>query len=147
MEVILSKDVDRVGRAGQVLKVKDGYARNFLFPNNLAVPMTSANMQRLEQEKKAKAVQAEKDRKEAEALGDKLAALSLTIPVLVQEDETFFGSIAAHDISRALQEEGFEIDKNLIILEEPIKKLGIYEVPVKVHPEVIAKVKIWIVKK
>ena len=94
-----------------------------------------------------RAVKQEKAIKEAEALRDKLAAISLTIPVLAQEDEKLYGSIAAADLSVSLKEEGFDIDKNIIFLEEPIKALGIYEVPVKLHPEVPAKVKVWVVKK
>ena len=147
MEVILTKDVERMGSKGKVVKVKDGFARNFLFPNNLAVPMTPANLKKLEQQKAAKALELEKKKKEAEILRQKLVALSLTIPVLSQEEDKIYGSIGTQDICRALQEEGFEIDKSLVILDETIKRLGIYEIPIKLHPEIEAKIKIWIVKK
>lgn len=147
MEVILSKDVERIGKAGQVVKVKDGFARNFLFPHNLAVPLNSSNLKKLEQERTARADKSEKIKKEAEVLKEKLASLSLTIPVLIQEEEKLYGSIGAQEISRVLKDEGVELDKNLIVLEEPLKQLGIFEVPVKLHPEVTAKIKVWIVKK
>ena len=147
MEVILKKDVAGLGKTGETAKVKDGFALNYLIPKGLAVAMTVSNLKQVEQEKERRTVKQEKAIKEAEALRDKLAAISLTIPVLVQEDEKLYGSIAAADLSVSLKEEGFDIDKNIIFLEEPIKALGIYEVPVKLHPEVPAKVKVWVVKK
>lgn len=147
MEVILSKDVDKIGKAGSVVKVKDGFGRNFLLPNGLAVPLTSANLKILEQEKAKTALQAEKVRKAAEELKAKLANLSLTMSVLTQEEDKLYGSITAQDISAALKEEGLEIDKTIIALAEPIKALGIYEVPVKLHPEISVNIKVWIVKK
>jgi len=147
MEVILSKDVERIGRSGMVVKVKDGYARNFLFPNGLAIAATAANMKRIEQEKRVLVTQTEKRKIEALALSEKIAACSLTIAVLVQEEEKLFGSVSAQDIHQALKDEGFDIEKHFIVLEEPIRQLGIYEVPIVLHPEVTAKVKIWVVKK
>jgi large subunit ribosomal protein L9 len=147
MEVILREDVDRLGKAGSVVKVKDGFALNFLIPNGLAVPVTAGNLRKLEQEKQKKAVQLEKAKQEAEALKEKLAALSLTIPVLVHEDEKLYGSIGPEDLAAALKEEGYDIQKDIIELDEPIKSLGIYEVPVKLHPEIAAKIKVWVVKK
>jgi large subunit ribosomal protein L9 len=147
MEVILKEDVNRLGKAGSVVKVKDGFASNFLIPNGLAVVLTASNLKQLEQEKQRKALQLEKAKKEAEELKEKLSAISLTMPVLAQEEENLYGSIAVSDLVAALKEEGLNIDKSMIGLSEPIKSLGIYEVPVKLHPEVIAKVKVWVVKK
>lgn len=147
MEVILKQDVEKIGRAGAVVKVKDGFARNFLIPRNFAVPLTSENLKKLENEKQKRQLQLEKEKKEAQLLKDKLAALSLTIPVLTQEDEQLYGSITNQEISNALKEEGIEVAKNLIVLTEPIKALGIYEIPVKLHSEVTATLKVWIVKK
>lgn len=147
MEVILSKDVDRIGKAGQVLKVSDGFARNFLLPNKLAVPVTLGNLKQLEQGKQQKAKAQEKIKQEASELKVKLEGLSLTIPVLTHEEDKLYASITSHDLAVALQEEGFTVDKNLIALSEPIKSLGIYEVPVNLHPEIPAKIKVWIVKK
>lgn len=147
MEVILKQDVDKIGSAGAVVKVKDGFARNFLLPNKLAVILTPANLKRLEEEKQNKAEMQEKIKKDAEALASKLASLSLTIPVLTGEDEKLYGSITTQEIADSLREEGISLDKNQILLDESVKSLGIYEVPVKLHTEVTAKVKIWVVKK
>ncbi|MDD5347701.1 MAG: 50S ribosomal protein L9 [Candidatus Omnitrophica bacterium] len=147
MEVILTQNVEGVGKQGEKLKVKDGYARNFLFPKNLAVAVTPANMKRIEQEKERRDHESEKRKTQAEALRDKLAALSLTIAVLVQEKEKLYGSIGAAEICKALKDEGHEIDEQAIALEEPIKALGIYQVPLKLHPEVEGQLKVWIVKK
>jgi len=146
MEVILKSDVDKIGKAGSVVEVKDGFARNFLLPNGLAIPCNSSNLKKIEDEKQKKVQDYEKTKKEAQGLQAKLAALSLTIPVLAQ-DEKAYGSITINDIAQALKDEGFEIDKNCILLDEPIKALGIYEVDIRLHSEVTAKVKIWIVKK
>ncbi len=147
MEVILKQDIASVGKANTIVKVKDGFARNFLIPNGLALPLTTANLKRMEAQKQTKSLQAEKAKKEAETLKEKLANFSLTIPALAQDDDKLYGSISAHDLAAALKEEGFQIDKNLIILDEPIKSLGIYEIPLKLHPEVSTKIKVWIVKK
>jgi large subunit ribosomal protein L9 len=148
MEVILSQDIERIGHTGQVVKVKDGFARNYLFPNKLAVPLTTGNVLRLEQEKRTRTLHLEKVKQVAEALKEKLAGVSLTIPVLTQEgEEALYGSITNLDVARALKDEGFDIAKAFIDMAEPIKNLGIYEIPVKVHPEIIAKVKVWIVKR
>jgi len=147
MEVILSQDIDRIGKAGNIVKVKDGFARNFLIPNGLALPVTSGNLKKIEQEKERKAAQLEKIKKEAEQLKGQLERSSLTIPVLTHQDDKLYAGINAVDLTNALKEEGLNIDKNLIMLDEPLKSLGIYEVSVKLHPEVIAKIKVWIVKK
>jgi large subunit ribosomal protein L9 len=147
MEVILNKDVDNIGKGGQIVKVKDGFARNFLIPNGLAVPLNSLNLKILERERERKEQQLEKAKRAAEELRDNLSRLSLTIPVLTQEEEKLYGSIGALEIVNALKEEGFEIEKSAILLEEPIKALGIYEIPIRLHTEVTAKVKVWVVKK
>ncbi len=147
MDVILKQDIDRLGKAGSVVKVKDGYARNFLIPNGLAVSCTSGNLRKLQEDQQKKQAQMDKVKQEAEGLKGKLAELSLTIPVLVQEEDKIYGSIGPQEIVAALKDEGFEIDKNSITLNDPVKALGIYEATLKLHPEVIAKIKIWIVKK
>lgn len=148
MEVILTQDVQSVGQAGSVVRVKDGFARNFLIPNRLAVPATAESLKNLERQKQKKLSQMEGLKKQAEGLRDKLAGLSLTIASLTQEEgEKLFGSISAQEIAAALKEEGFDIDKERIQVPEPIKSLGIYQVPVKLHPEVLATVKVWVVKK
>ncbi len=147
MEVILNQDVDKLGKAGTIVKVKDGFARNFLMPNNLAVLLTPANLKKLEQAKQRKLLQLQEVKKKCEELKEKLAGMSLTIPALTGEEDKLFGSVTRQDIAAALKEEGFEIDKYALMLDEPIKSLGIYELPIKLHPEVLAKIKIWVVKK
>lgn len=147
MEVILVKDADKIGKIGQVVKVKDGFARNFLIPNGLAVPATAGNIKKLELEKQKKAQDSEKTKQEFLILKEKLEKLSLTISALTQTEEALYGSVSAHDIVKALEEEGIKIEKSAIELPEPIKSLGIYEVPVRLHPEVESKIKVWIVKK
>lgn len=147
MEVILKQDVDKLGKAGAVVKVKEGFARNFLIPNGLAVPLTQGNLKKLERENELKLQGLEKIKKSAQELKDKLTALSLTIPAQAQEENKLYGSITAQDIASALSEEGFKIDKAAILLSEPIKALGIYEVPLRLHPEISANIKVWVVKK
>lgn len=147
MEVILKQDVAKIGTAGNVVKVKDGYARNYLIPNGLAVPLTSGNLKQLEEERSKRTEQTEKLRKESLKLKERLGSLSLTIPALTQDDEKLYGSIHAQEISQALKDEGLDIDKTSIMMIEPIKALGIYEVPIRLYPDVEAKVKVWVVKK
>lgn len=147
MEVILTKDVYKIGKAGVVVKVKDGFARNFLMPKGLAIVVTPGNLKKLEQEKQKMAEESEKRKGFANELKARLDSLSLTISVLAQEDENLYGSIVTADISNALKNEGVEVDKDCIILDTPIKALGIYEIPLHLHPEVITKLKVWIVKK
>ncbi|MDO8662216.1 MAG: 50S ribosomal protein L9 [Candidatus Omnitrophota bacterium] len=147
MEVILTKDVDKLGKAGSVVKVKDGFARNLLLPKKLAIPVTAGNLKKMEQEK-AKLIQGQEEKKQAAlALKERLDKLSLTISAAAQDEKSLYGSITAQDISNALKDEGIEVEKNLIILDEPIKSPGIFEISVKLHPEIQAKVKVWIVKK
>lgn len=147
MEVILNQDIDRVGKTGSIVKVKDGFARNFLIPNGLAVPLTPENLKKLEQAKLKKLLQLDKLKKEAEELKGRLEKLSLTLPVLTHEEDRLYAGIASPDLASVLKEEGFNIDKSSIILDEPLKSLGIYEVSIRLHPEVLAKVKVWVVKK
>ncbi|MFA5410363.1 MAG: 50S ribosomal protein L9 [Candidatus Omnitrophota bacterium] len=147
MEVILKQDINRLGKAGSVVKVKDGFARNFLIPNGLAIHKTSGSLKVLEQEKQKKILELEKARHAAEELKNKLDSLSLTIQASAQEEDKLYGSVGALEIAAALKEEGFEVDKNSIALAEPIKSLGIYEVRIELHPEVTAGIKVWIVRK
>lgn len=147
VELILKEDVQKLGKAGDVVKVKDGFARNFLIPNGLAVPKTAGNLKMLQQEKEKRLKELEKTRVEATELAKRIAEKSFTIAAQAHEDEKLYGSVTIVDISRALEDEGFKIDKRYILLDEPIKSTGIYEVPVKLHPEVSAQIKIWVVKK
>jgi len=147
VEVILNKDVESIGKAGCVVNVKEGFARNFLFPHNLAKPATQASLKKLEEEKKVQADQLAKAKEGFLVLKDKLDRLSLNISALAQDGEKLYGSIHPQDIADALKKEGFAVEKNAIDLPESIKSLGIYEIKVKLHPEVIAKFKLWVVRK
>jgi large subunit ribosomal protein L9 len=147
MEVILTRDVESIGKAGSVIKVSDGYARNFLFPKKLALQATAGNVKELAAQQAAKERQNEQFKQKARALKERIEKLSLTIPVLTQDKEKLYGSIGALELSRALADEGLEIDKGVIVIDEPLKDLGIFEVPVKLHAEVTATLKVWIVKK
>lgn len=147
MEVILIKDTERIGKAGQIAKVKDGFARNYLIPRGLAVAANSLTLKKLEQDRQKSIAEHQRLKEESEQIKGKLEGLSLTLPVLAQEEDKIYGSIGPQDIATALKEEGIDINKKSIILDEPIKSLGIYEIPVKLHPEVSAKIKLWVVKK
>ncbi|MDD5495680.1 MAG: 50S ribosomal protein L9 [Candidatus Omnitrophica bacterium] len=146
MKVILLENIDRLGKIGDVVAVKEGYARNYLLPNNKAKEATAGNMKFLESLKKKQAQEEAKILAEARALADKIAALSITINAKAGEEEKLFGSITADMISDALKAESINIDKRDIIMDEPIKKLGVYQVTVKVHPEVKTSARIWVVK-
>lgn len=147
MEVILSQDVKKLGRTGEVVKVKDGYARNLLFPKKLAYVATPANLKRIEQIEKKKKVQFEQERQDALVVAEKLNKVSCTVNVEVNDLEKLYGSVKEADIIKALEVEGFTIDKKDILIEKPIEELGIFEVGVKLHPEVIAKIRVWVTKK
>jgi len=146
MKVILRSDVERLGRTGEVVTVKPGYARNYLFPRGLALEASNRAVELIEVEKKRDVKLQEKKREEATALASKLEQLSLTISKQAGESDKLFGSVTAMEVAESLAKEGFEIDKRKIEIEEPIKTLGIYTVPVKLHAEVTAKVKLWVVK-
>lgn len=147
MKVILIENVDRLGNIGDIVTVKNGYARNYLIPKSKAKPATPGNMKMLESLKKKKAEEDAKIKALAQALGDKISKISLTIPAQAGEEEKLFGSISNDMIAEALAAEGISIDKRDIVMEEPIKSLGVYQVTVKISPEVKANLKVWIIKK
>ena len=147
MKVILREDVDALGNAGDIVKVAAGYARNYLIPQKLAVIATENNLKSLNHEKRILAHRITKAKREAEKLAEKLNTLSCTIAKQAGEGDKLFGSVTSMDIEESLKNEGFQIDRKKITLNEPIKHLGIYTVDIKLHPEVIAKLKIWVVKK
>ena len=147
MEVILSQDVEKLGKVGQVVEVKDGYARNFLIPQRKAYLATAANLKKIEQERTRKAALEEQVKKETQALAEKLSKVSCTIAVEVNDLDKLYGSVTEADIAKALEAEGHSIDKKSIILEKPIEELGIFEVPIKLLHDVTAKVRLWVTKK
>lgn len=147
MEVILTQQVPKVGKIGDVVKVKDGFARNFLFPRKLACPATTENKRRVEHEKAVRLKEYEASKKTAQELADKISKVSCTVTVEVNDLDKLYGSVTEADIAKALEIEGLNIDRKIIELEKPIEELGIFEVGVKLHPEVTAKVRVWVAKK
>ncbi|HEY6092153.1 MAG TPA: 50S ribosomal protein L9 [Gemmatimonadales bacterium] len=146
MEIILRADVQHLGKIGDVVKVKDGYARNYLLPKGLAYPATDANKKKIafEGERISKQLAAEKTAAEGEAT--RLAEVHLTFAVKVGEEEKLYGSITASDIQRKLEELGIHVDKRKIDLHEPIRELGDFQVGIKIHPEVRPEVRVTVVK-
>ena len=147
MEVILLRNVNALGKEGDSVKVKDGYARNFLFPKKLAAPSTPQTLKLLESRKKKLKLIEEKQRKIAQELADKIAKLSITITVESGIEDMLFGSVTTEQIQNALREQDIDVDKKNVVIKEPIKKLGIYEAEIKVHPDIKTKLKVWVVKK
>jgi len=147
MKVILTKDVEKVGKKGDIKNVSDGYARNFLFAKKVAVLATETSIKSVEDMKKRDVIKLAKEKEVYVELAAKISKLSLTLPTLVGEEDKMFGAVTTEDIAEAIKVEGFEVDKRKIELAEPIKALGAYDVTVKLHPEVAATVKVWVVKK
>jgi len=141
------ENVDRLGKIGDLVNVKEGFARNYLIPSNKAKTATPGNMKILESLKKKKTEADAKLLAEAKALAEKISSLSLTITAPSGEEEKLFGSISNDMIAASLAEESVNIDKKDIIIEEPIRKLGVYQVSVKIGPEIKASLRVWIVKK
>ncbi len=146
MKVILQQDFEILGKAGEVVEVKPGYARNYLLPRGIALAATPGNLKAYNEQKKLDAQRQERAKRSALALAEKLNGLSCTATVAVGEEDRVFGSVTSQTIADLLKEKGFDIDKRKILLAEPIKALGIYDVPVRLHPEVEAKIKVWVVK-
>ena len=146
MEVILRDHVENLGRRGEIVKVADGYARNFLLPRNLALPATEGNKKRVERERKIVETREAEERQGAEAIAARLAALELSIARKVGENDQLYGSVTNADISELLKERGFDVDRRKILLPDPIKALGENTVPVKLHREVTAQVRVTVVK-
>lgn len=147
-EVILKNDIEKIGKAGDVIKVKDGYARNFLIPRGLALEVNKANLKKLEQDKKKKELDKEKIKQEAQKIADEISGMSCTVTTEAMDDDKLYGEISSIDIARAIEtEKNLKIDKKLIVINKPIQSLGIYEVEVKLHPEVMTKVRVWVTRK
>lgn len=146
MKVILTQEVKGLGTVGDVVNVKDGYARNYLMPRGLVLAVTPHNLKIAEEKKKKSELQLKQRKEDALALAEKLSSSSCTIAVKVIDEDRLFGSVTADMVHRALEQEGVAIDSGAIEIEEPIKKLGVYQVPIRLHPEVTASCKVWVVK-
>ena len=146
MQVILKEEIEKLGKIGDIVVVADGYARNFLIPKNLAIEATPKNIKRIEHEKRLIAEKLKKAKKEAEDVAKRFAEITVTISVQVGEEGKLFGSVTTMDIAATLEKEGIPVERKKILLENPIKELGEYTVPIKIHPEVTANLKVQVVK-
>ena len=146
MEVILRQAVDALGHPGDIVKVSPGYARNYLLPRGLAYEATPGNRKRIEQEKSRLEAAETTRRTAAQAVADRLEPVSLTFAARVGDEGKLFGSVTAGDIQQQLATQGFEIEKRMIELHEPIKALGVYRVPVRLHADVKPEIKVWVIK-
>jgi large subunit ribosomal protein L9 len=146
LEVILREDVDKLGRRGEVVKVAEGYGRNFLLPRGLAMPVTATNKATVEREKKAHEARAAKEKAEWESVAARINSIRFVAPRKVGENDVLYGSVTSGDIADFLKGKGVEIDKRKVQLEEPIKHLGDHEVKIKLHPEVVATIKVLVSK-
>ena len=146
MEVILREHVDHLGNRGEIVKVSDGYARNYLLPRKLALPATEGNKKHVERERKIMETREADEKGQAEAIAARLAAIDIAIIRRVGDTEQLYGSVTAADIADFLKGKGFEIDRRKLILPEPIKSIGEHNVPLKLHREVTVPLKVRVVK-
>lgn len=147
MRVILIKDVEKIGKVGDILQVKDGFGRNLLIPQGLALMANATNLKRLNELKKKKLKIEEKGKRALLELKQRIEAVSLTISAEVKEHDEIYGSVSEAQILRNLQEEGIELTKEKIFLSEPIKRLGVYTAKIRLHPEIEADLRVWVVRK
>jgi large subunit ribosomal protein L9 len=146
MEVILREHVDHLGRRGEIVKVAAGYARNYLLPRKLALAVTESNKRQIEREKKVAEVRDAEEKNQADALAQRLAQTDIEIARRVGEHDTLYGSVTSADVAHALAAKGFDIDKRKVQMPDPFKAIGEYTVPVKIHRDVTAQVKVKVVQ-
>lgn len=146
MKILLKQDYANLGSSGEVVDVKSGYARNYLIPNRIAMPLTKGNLKVFEEEQKRAEMHVRREQFESEDLAKKLEKVSVTATVTVGEDDRIFGTVTNQNISDLLKDKGFEIDKKIISIDEPVKALGIYPVTINLHKNVETKIKLWVVK-
>ncbi len=146
MQVILTADVSALGKAGDVVTVKEGYARNYLIPKGTAQVADAAGLRRVEAIRQRQQAAAARRRREAQELAKRLTGMSCTISVRAQDDDQLFGSVSAAEIVKVLQGQDVIIDKSQIMLEAPIKQLGVYQVPVRLDADMTALIKVWVVR-
>ena len=146
MEVILRQAIENLGKPGDVVKVKNGYGRNYLLPHGLAYEATPGNLKRIQQERDRLDAAENTRRMTAQELATKLEQVSLTFSARVGEEGKLFGSVTASDIAQQLETQGYHVEKRQIDLHEPIKSLGVYRVPVRLHADVKPEVRVWVIK-
>ncbi len=146
MEIILRQAVENLGKPGDVVKVKSGYARNYLLPHGFAYEATPGNLKRIQQERDRLDAAENERRTAAQGLAEKLEQVSLTFSARVGEEGKLFGSVTAADVAAQLEAQGFHLEKRQIDLHEPIKALGVYRVPIRLHADVKPEVRVWVIK-
>ena len=146
MKVILKNSVEKLGKAGEIVDIARGYARNYLIPKGFAIEATPANLKSYENQLAVARRREQKEIDAAKEFAAKLDNVSVTAAVQVGEEDRVFGAVTNQTIAELLAEKGFEIDRKKIMLEEPIKQLGVFEVPIRFHSEVEAKIKVWVVR-
>jgi large subunit ribosomal protein L9 len=146
MELLLKKNVDKLGRVGDVVKVRDGFARNYLLPMGFAIPVTKANLILIEKEKELAAAEEHKRVSDLKDLAGRLKDASIRIEARANEQGHLFGSVAATQICAALVEKGFPIEERMIKLEQPLKEIGVFDVKLHLHAEAEATVKVWVIQ-
>ena len=146
MELMLREDVEKLGHRGDVIKVAEGYGRNYLLPRGLAVPVTEANKALIARERKSHDARVAKEKAESEAIAERIAGLRFVAPRKVGEHDVLYGSVTSGDVAEFLKNKGVEIDKRKVLLDEPVKKLGEHDVRIKLHPEVTATLKLLVSK-
>ena len=146
MEVILLKDLEGLGSEGEIVKVKPGFARNFLVPKGIALRASKSNLAVAEERKRINEAKENRAEKANQVLIDKLAKTNITIEVQVGEEERIFGSVTTQDIQKSLEEKGITIDRSCILMEEPIKSLGVYNIPVKITVDLESEIKVYVIK-
>ncbi len=145
MKVILQEDVDTLGKAGDIVKVADGYGRNYLIPKRLAIPADVRNLRALEHDRRVIEARSKKVRRSAEEMGGRLSSLSLTIPAKAGEEGKLFGAVTSRDIAEALERAGVAVDRRMVLLEEPIKQVGDYKVKIKAGTDIVPEVSVRVV--
>jgi large subunit ribosomal protein L9 len=146
VELMLREDVEKLGRRGDVIKVAEGYGRNYLLPRGLAVPVTEANKALIARERKKHEAQVSKEKAESEVLAERIGSLRFIAPRKVGEHDVLYGSVTSGDVAEFLKAKGIEIDKRKVLLDEPVKKLGEHDVRIRLHPEVTATLKLLVSK-
>jgi large subunit ribosomal protein L9 len=146
MEVILRQSIENVGQPGDLVKVSNGFARNYLLPRGLAYEATPGNLKRIAQEKERLQAAESRRRESAQEVANRLEQVSLTFSARVGDEGKLFGSITSADIIEQLEGQGFSVEKRQIDLHEPIKALGVYRVPVRLHADVKPEIKVWVIK-
>jgi large subunit ribosomal protein L9 len=146
MKLILTEDIPRLGSQGDVVNVKDGFGRNYLIPSGKALPATPGNLAKLNDKVKVEEARLRKDKRAAQEMAERLASVSCTIRVQADENDKLYGAVHERDVSQALADQGIEIDPGLIVLEEPLKMLGVYPVKLHLFKDVEVEIKVWVIR-